>query len=123
MNRDEILGALARGYCTDDNQHKVLDSTLLLAMAEEIEALQPQGEAKCSYCGGNDRDMPCAYPSEKKEGCLRDARLQQSDCPHGVPHRYACEKCDVPQGEPVAREITKSLGKFYLSSVKEARFR
>jgi hypothetical protein len=44
MNREQILGALARGYCTDDNQHKVLDSTLLLAMAEEIEALQPQGE-------------------------------------------------------------------------------
>lgn len=29
----------------------------------------------CSYCGGNDRDVPCLWPSEGKPGCLRDARL------------------------------------------------
>ena len=27
---------------------------------------------------------------------------EQTECPHGVPHRWPCEKCDVPQGEPVA---------------------
>lgn len=31
---------------------------------------------KCSVCGGNDQDMPCAFPGEKQPGCLRDARLQ-----------------------------------------------
>lgn len=30
---------------------------------------------QCSYCRGNDKDMPCAYPGEGKPGCLRDARL------------------------------------------------
>ncbi len=31
----------------------------------------------CTYCGGNDKDAPCAYPSEGKPGCLRDARMQR----------------------------------------------
>jgi len=26
----------------------------------------------CPVCGGNDADAPCAYPSEDKEGCLRE---------------------------------------------------
>jgi hypothetical protein len=30
---------------------------------------------QCSYCYGNDGDIPCAHPSEGKPGCLRDARL------------------------------------------------
>ena len=29
----------------------------------------------CLFCGGNDSDMPCAYPSGGKSGCIRDARL------------------------------------------------
>lgn len=31
----------------------------------------------CPTCQGNDRDTPCAYPSEGKPGCLRDKRLAQ----------------------------------------------
>jgi hypothetical protein len=44
MNKAEIIGALARGYCTGENRKKVMDSALVLAMADEILALQPQGE-------------------------------------------------------------------------------
>ncbi len=29
----------------------------------------------CPACNGNDANAPCAYPSEGKTGCLRDARL------------------------------------------------
>jgi hypothetical protein len=25
----------------------------------------------CSYCGGNDADTPCAFPSENRPGCLQ----------------------------------------------------
>jgi hypothetical protein len=32
----ELLGALARGYCHDKNADKVLDADLILAMAEEV---------------------------------------------------------------------------------------
>lgn len=32
---------------------------------------------KCSVCGGNDKDMPCAFPGGKQPGCLRDARMQK----------------------------------------------
>lgn len=31
--------------------------------------------ATCPVCNGNDADMPCAYPSENQEGCLRDKRF------------------------------------------------
>ncbi len=30
---------------------------------------------RCPTCYGNDGNMPCAYPSAKAEGCLRDKRL------------------------------------------------
>ena len=36
---NELLGALARGYCHKENEHKVLDATLIKAMAEEVEAV------------------------------------------------------------------------------------
>lgn len=30
----------------------------------------------CRVCGGNDKDIPCAYTTEKPVGCLRKARLE-----------------------------------------------
>ena len=36
------------------------------------------GSDRCSTCKGNDADAPCAYPSEGRDGCLRDARLAAS---------------------------------------------
>lgn len=30
----------------------------------------------CAVCGGNDRDVPCAYPGSSKPGCPRDKRLR-----------------------------------------------
>jgi len=28
------------------------------------------GVEGCRYCGGNGTDMPCAYPGERKKGCI-----------------------------------------------------
>jgi len=39
--RDEILQALARGYCAPINSGKELDSDLILAMADELAKLSP----------------------------------------------------------------------------------
>ncbi len=36
LTRENVLGALARGYCTKENEHKELDATLCNAMADEI---------------------------------------------------------------------------------------
>ena len=33
----EIRGALARGYCTKENENKTVDATLIEAMAVEVE--------------------------------------------------------------------------------------
>jgi hypothetical protein len=33
----------------------------------------------CPVCNGNDGDVPCAYPSEGKQGCLMEARRAISE--------------------------------------------
>ncbi len=35
-------------------------------------------EPTCPVCQGNDSDAPCAYPSERLPGCLRDIRLERA---------------------------------------------
>ena len=40
LKREEVLGALARGYCTKENENKTLDSALCNAMADEVIALR-----------------------------------------------------------------------------------
>ena len=36
IKEDEILGALARGYCTKENEKKIVDPTLCEAQAKAI---------------------------------------------------------------------------------------
>ena len=36
---EDVLGAVARGYCTTENQDKVLDPVLCVAIANEIKKL------------------------------------------------------------------------------------
>jgi hypothetical protein len=38
-------------------------------------------QAACPVCSGNDGDAPCAYTTEKPDGCLRAARLEQQAAP------------------------------------------
>ena len=37
VNREELLGAIARGWCSEKNQHKTMDSDLALAIFDEVE--------------------------------------------------------------------------------------
>lgn len=39
--KQQLSGALARAYCTKENESKVLDPTLIFAMEKEILALLP----------------------------------------------------------------------------------
>lgn len=43
--------------------------------AEQRDKWEQSQKPICPACNGNDHDMPCAYPSEGKMGCLRDKRL------------------------------------------------
>lgn len=43
MEREELLGAIARGWCTRNNEHKVMDVDLAVAIANEVEAVMPEG--------------------------------------------------------------------------------
>jgi len=36
-NREELLGAIARGWCSEKNSHKTMDSDLALAIFDEVE--------------------------------------------------------------------------------------
>ena len=39
ISYEEILGAVARGWCTEGNAHKEMDSDLATAIADEIAVL------------------------------------------------------------------------------------
>lgn len=47
--REEIAGALARGYCSKENKNKVLDSELIEAMALEVEKVLHQQLQKAHH--------------------------------------------------------------------------
>ena len=36
-NREELLGAIARGWCSEKNSHKIMDPDLALAIFDEVE--------------------------------------------------------------------------------------
>lgn len=36
LQREELLGAIARGWCTDRNMHKIMDSDLAFDIADSI---------------------------------------------------------------------------------------
>jgi len=82
MSREELLGALARGYCTAENSGKELDAPLINAMADEVEAalaalqlaaLQPdaireKAVRECAaVCGGLED-----YGSDERQAALDD---------------------------------------------------
>ena len=37
INREELLGASARGWCSEKNSHKTMDPDLALAIFDEVE--------------------------------------------------------------------------------------
>jgi hypothetical protein len=37
VNREELLGAIARGWCSEKNSHKTMDSDLAVAIYDEVE--------------------------------------------------------------------------------------
>lgn len=37
INREQLLGAIARGWCSEKNSHKTMDSDLALAIFDEVE--------------------------------------------------------------------------------------
>ena len=37
IDRDQLLGAIARGWCSEKNSHKTMDADLALAIFDEVE--------------------------------------------------------------------------------------
>ena len=37
VNREELLGAIARGWCSEKNSHKTMDTDLAVAIFDEVE--------------------------------------------------------------------------------------
>lgn len=55
---ESLLGAIARGWCYEENANKTMDTELALAIAKEVSALyaQPQHEwvrGECVNCGAS----------------------------------------------------------------------
>ena len=41
--REQVMQAVARGWCHDENAKKTMDSDLALAITEEVLAILPEG--------------------------------------------------------------------------------
>ena len=37
VNREALLGAIARGWCSEKNSHKIMDSDLAVAIFDQVE--------------------------------------------------------------------------------------
>lgn len=46
MSKKEIMQAVARGWCHPENENKIMDVTLALAITEEILAISPKLQQK-----------------------------------------------------------------------------
>lgn len=44
--RSQVMGAIARGYCSDKNAHKTLDPDLCFAIGEEVLELLKSTQSK-----------------------------------------------------------------------------
>lgn len=53
---------------------KIDSGDIMMCIGDLVDGRYTPGN--CTYCNGNDVDMPCAFPSEGKPGCLRDERKQ-----------------------------------------------
>jgi hypothetical protein len=78
---------------SDTHTARVFWNSALDFAKQALAAKEPSGD--CPACNGNDADMPCAYPSEGKHGCLRDKRLAAkepircADCDECARHAYS----------------------------------
>lgn len=71
-DRQEVSGKWVLHYLTDEQAEQCAAAMSQPATSEAT----PAAVISCKACNGNDGDMPCAYPSEGQEGCLRDQRLK-----------------------------------------------
>lgn len=60
-----------------DAVREAVESPLRLRAELLREAGGPRKLGTCPICNGNDGDVPCAYTTERPEGCLRVERLRQ----------------------------------------------
>jgi len=63
----EIRDALARGYCTKENEKKVLDFDLIYAMGNEIEVLISQELDKAREEGREEGINAVLFPKFKRD--------------------------------------------------------
>ncbi len=101
----EVLGARARVPAI------LLGRALLSAKSTPMSYLPRTDRGTCTYCHGDDRSIPCAYPSEGKPGCLRDARLAEAKSPPRADNMTRCQAL-----EALLREVRPYLDRERVSS-------
>jgi mannose-6-phosphate isomerase len=77
MNNQDLIGALARGYCHTENELKVLDGDLIMAMGKEVEKEVFSSEPNC--IAGSlkkvTKDWGCEYWLGNKKDCYAYKRI------------------------------------------------
>ena len=100
----ELLGAIARGWCSPENSHKEMDATLATAIAREVSALSSrQGEAAEHRMMMDDlRLYGMAFSKNGKRIPPEDVYITQPPAPAvgvqiaapgDVAQRSACDEC------------------------------
>jgi hypothetical protein len=100
LSREELMGALARGYCTKRNEDKITDPNLIEDMATEVEKIFSAHSASPKVC-----------PEPKKEVwlcgmCEGSGIVADED---GKDGQGKCPKCSGTGSIP--KEAQKGMGK------------
>lgn len=110
--KEELIGALARGYCTEENKTKVVDPTLIKAMATEVTPIvaklrEENEELKrktnftyCAYCGKE-------YPLDT-DGLLISEHIKTCD-KHPLVQRISFLEDALKRAEGVSVEDIKII--------------
>lgn len=121
--RAELLRAPAKEAVTPANMVpvdrgalKMAENVLRRAGKDEVAdaLMQSCGRpaARCHICNGNDADIPCAYTTERPDGCPRVARLAAHTDNEGepLPKSICCRACSTAWERMTTFIVCKTCG-------------
>ena len=117
--REEIAGAVARGWCHPDNAYKVMDEQLALAIIDEVQAALAQKEAQPidfdtwsahPYTKVLEKSLAEDYvPKEAQPEPIKPIRTQTIISPAGVETITATYQLFTPRHRALLEQALKAL--------------
>ncbi len=92
---ESVLGAVARGWCYEENANKTMDSDLAVAIAKEVHAL---------YTTPQPKHEPAAWGMEHPDGDIIDVITPEEHAREEGGYRVALYREPKPKREPLTDE-------------------